>query len=493
MKTKKILSGYGLIINYIGMFMILIGIWVLLPLLILVFYPSEAHEAVYFILPGTLSVFVGYAITLIFRGREIGKLERHQDAILVTLIWIVAIVIGAVPFMLTGIYNFTQAVFEVTSGVSTTGLTVVDVEATSHLFLFYRALLLFFGGVGFILIMTSAVSDRYGMRLFNAEGHSDRVMPNLIKSARMILAIYSGIILLGVLGYVLCGMSVFDAVTHSIAAVSTGGFGTHAANIGYFNSLGVELITLALMFMGATNFMVHVVILKTGFKKAIFHSEFKLIAVLCLIFIPILAVSLWTSGYASGLGSAFRIALFQFGSSLTTTGFQTVATFQNWPHLALFILIIAMIIGGGIGSTAGGMKQYRVALALKSMYWNFRDQIFPKRMVKANFINRYGKKELVSTDDIKYNYGFLFTYMGVLLAGTLIYTAFGYSFEASLFEFSSALSTVGLSIGITGYAAHPVILWTATFGMLLGRLEFYVVFLALVRLGTDITKKGVLA
>ncbi len=493
MKTKKILSGYGLIINYIGMFMILIGVWVLLPLIILAFYPSEAHEAVYFILPGTISIFVGYAITLIFRGREIGKLERHQDAILVTLIWIVAILIGAVPFMLTGTYNFTQAVFEVTSGVSTTGLTVVDVETTSHLFLFYRSLLLFFGGVGFILIMTSAVSDRYGMRLYNAEGHSDRLMPNLLKSARMILAIYSGIILLGSLGYVLCGMSVFDAITQSIAAVSTGGFGTHAANIGYFNSLGVELITLVLMFLGATNFMVHMVILRGGFKKAIFHSEFKLIGLATVILLPIIILSLLGSGYASSFGSAFRIALFQFGSSLTTTGFQTVATFQNWPHVALIALIIAMIIGGGIGSTAGGMKQYRVALAIKSMYWNLREQIFPKRTVQAKFINRYGKKEIVSPDDIKYNYSFLFTYLAILLVGTMIFASFGYSFEESLFEFASSLSTVGLSIGITGYNAHPVILWTSAVGMLLGRLEFYVVFLAIVRLTTDITKKGVLA
>jgi trk system potassium uptake protein TrkH len=492
MENKQILAGYGLILKYIGVFMIIFGIIMLLPLTMLILYPQEYPEAANFVLPGTISIFIGYAITLFFRGREKGKLARHQDAVLVLAIWIVAILIGAIPFLMTGNLTFTQSVFEVTSGVSTTGLSVLDADNTLHIYLFYRSLLLFFGGVGFILIMTTAVNDRYGMRLFNAEGHNDRIMANLIKSARMILLFYTGFIALGTIAYVLCGVAFFDAINHSIAAVSTGGFSTRTSSIGYFNNVGVEIISIILMFLGATNFMVHMIIFRGKIKKAYLHSELKLIGILALIFLPILFFSLMFSGLTPTIGNAIRTTLFQFSSALTTTGFQTVATITELPKVFIASLIILMIIGGGLGSTAGGIKQYRIALALKSMYWNFKEQLYPKNTIDAHFINRYGKKELVTANEIKYNYGFLGAYLTVLVVGTTIFTAFGNSIEASLFEFASALSTVGLSVGIIGYNAHPVILWTATFGMILGRLEFYVVLLAIYRIGADTINKGAL-
>ena len=145
---------YRLVIYYLSIFIIMIGAIQLLPLLVLPFYPEESVFAWCFILPGIITVLLGNAVRYYFRKTEIIRLEKHYDGLLVVLIWLSAILISTVPWMLKGDYNFTQAAFEMTSGFSTTGLSVVDVENTPHIFLLFRSITLFVGGVGLILILT---------------------------------------------------------------------------------------------------------------------------------------------------------------------------------------------------------------------------------------------------------------------------------------------------------------------------------------------------
>lgn len=489
MNEKKSLSGYNLIINYLGIFAVVIGIINLIPLLVLPFYLEELSFAKYFLIPGLASIFIGALIVFIYKGREKNRLERGQDAILVVSIWILAILISSVPFILTGNYNFTQAVFESTSGYSTTGLTVVNVENTPNIFLFFRSLLQFVGGVGLVLVLTSAISDKFGMRLYHAEGHSDKLVPNLIRSGRLILSIYTGYILVGSILLVIFGVSPFDAINHSITAVATGGFSTKAASIGAFNNIGVEITIMALMLLGGTNFFVHLMLLKGKFKNVIKHVEIKFLGLLLIIFIPIVAINL-LSVYNGDFFHSLRIGSFQFISAVTGTGFQTIETFQIMPPTFMTIMIIMMVIGAGMGSTAGGMKQYRVSLAFKSLFWDIRDQFTHEKMIRTHFINKLGTKTIVTKDEVVQNYSFLMIYLLVLFGGSLIFTAFGHSIRDSLFEFSSALGTVGLSVGIVGYNANPVLLWTSIVGMFLGRLEFYVVLIALTKIFVDVKKKA---
>ncbi len=485
---KKVTSGYPLIINYLGIFAFLIGFINLLPLILLAFRPAEMEYAQYFLIPGLTSIFVGSFIIFLFRKREKGKLERHQDAVLVVLIWLLAILISSVPFMLTGTYNFTQSIFEATSGYSTTGLTVVNVEQTPGMFLLFRSLLQFFGGVGLVLVLTSAISDKFGMRLYSAEGHSDKLMPNLIRSGRMILSIYIGYIAIGSLFYVLFGMSPFDAINHSICAVATGGFSTRAGSIGSYNSVPIEIITMVLMILGGTNFFVHLMLIRGKLKNVFKHVEIKLLGILLLIFIPLMTINM-LSVYDGRFFYSLRISSFQFISAVTGTGYQTVPSFLALPSFFMLGIIIPMVLGAGMGSTAGGMKQYRVALAFKSMYWNIKDQLSHRKTIRTHFISKLGTKTIVDKDDIIQNYSFLMIYMLVLIIGTVIFSTFGFSVRDSLFEFASALGTVGLSVGITGYTANPIILWTAALGMFLGRLEFYVVFVAIAKISLDISKR----
>ncbi|QWB95581.1 TrkH family potassium uptake protein [Mycoplasmatota bacterium] len=485
--NKKIVSGYPLIINYLGIFSVLVGLILLLPLAVIPFYSEEVVHMKEFLIPSISSILVGAIIIMIFKGREKGRLERSQDAILVVFIWILAISLSAIPFVLTGKYNFTQAIFESTSGYSTTGLTVVDVTVTPHIFLLYRSLLQFFGGVGLVLVLTSAISDKFGMRLYSAEGHSDKLVPNLIKSGRIILSIYVGYILVGMVVYMLFKMPAFDALNHSISALATGGFSTQAGSIGTYNSVGIEVTTMILMLLGGTNFFVHLYLLSGRLKNVVAHVEMKLLAILLLIFIPLLTIDLVVANHLS-FGESLRISSFQFISAITGTGYQTVSSFDTILLTPAFlsILIIAMVLGAGMGSTAGGMKQYRVALAFKSIWWNIKEQLSHHKTIRTRFINRIGTRTIVSKDEIVQNHSFLMVYILTLILGTLIFTFYGFSITDSLFEFSSALGTVGLSVGITGFGAPNAILWTSTIGMFLGRLEFYVIFVAIARIGNDL-------
>jgi trk system potassium uptake protein TrkH len=481
------IKGYPMILGYLGFFMILIGFIILLPLVILIFDPTELDQAHFWIIPGVSSMIIGYLLSQILKGKTTSKLERHQDAVLLSLIWIFAILISSFPLLLSGNYTFTQSIFESTSGFSTTGLSVVDVTQASKMLLLYRSLMQFFGGIGLVLVLTSAISDKYGMRLYHAEGHNDKLLPNLARSARLIISIYSVYILIGTAVYVFFGMGFFDAINHAIASLSTGGFSTRATSIGYYQSVGIEVTTIVLMLLGSTNLIIHLFFFKGKFKKAFQHIEMQLFIVLTFVFLVLLWLSIL---YTDNMG--FRQVLFQYVSAITTTGFQTVPSFQGLPHLFNFGVIILMIIGGQAGSTSGGIKQYRIGLLLKEMYWNIRDRISHQRTIHTYDMYKFGKRIDVTQDDFHTNHTFINIYLLTLTLGTMIFMAYGYTLEESLFEFSSALGTVGLSIGITNMNMSPVLLWTSTIGMLLGRLEFYVLIIAFSKMILNLTKKKVL-
>lgn len=492
MEKSKEVTGYRLIVGYLGVFMMLIGIIVLIPIVNIIFEPGDVKYLKCFLIPGLSSILIGFLLNLFIFKKEKGHLKRHQDSVLVVLTWIITITVAAMPFVLTGEYTFTQAMFEATSGFSTTGLTVVDVDNCAKTLLLYRSIMLFFGGIGLILVLTSAFSDAHGMQLYTAEGHSDKLMPNLKKSARMIFSIYSCYMVLGVVLFVIFGMNFFDALNHSISAFSTGGFCTHKESIGYYNSMPIEMVSILLMLLGCTNYVVHFQILHAKFGKALKHCEIKSLTILFILLVPLMALDLFKSVEAVGnYGEAFRISAFHFVSAITTTGFQTVSSMAILPPFALIVTIFIMLIGGGIGSTAGGIKQYRLVVVAKGAYYNFRDKISNKRLTRTHFINRYGKDEILTQKEYSDSISYIVLYLALFFVGTLIYTAYGYPLEDSAFEIASAISSAGLSRGIISASAPPLILWTSIAEMFLGRLEIVVVFFAFYRIGCDLVKKEV--
>nr|WP_314465948.1 potassium transporter TrkG [uncultured Clostridium sp.] len=482
--TDEEVKGRNLIAGYLGIVMMLAGAITLLPLLTLLFYPGESDQAAFFVIPGVGSILAGYLFSFILRGRKKGVLDKNQKMTLVLGTWLIVAGVACVPFVLSGRYSVSQAVFEAISGLSTTGLSVVDTAAAPHILLIHRTVLSLFGGLGLVLILNTAMSDVYGMKHNQPVGHSDRLLQKLRESAGLIAGIYGGYIVAGVVLYVTFGMNLFDAFNHSVAAVTTGGFSTHPESMGYYHSLPFELITIVLMLLGSTGFFIQLLLIRGKFRDVIFHSEIRLASLLLAGSVLLVTVLARKELYGS-IPESFRLALFQAVSALSTTGFRTVDSFHSWPPPMIFILILLMLTGGGAGSMAGGLKIYRVCVMLKEMKWEFSHCLNTNRAIMMEQINRGGKRELLTEQDKREVNVFLIFYLMFFAAGTFIFSCFGYSVQDSMFEFASALSNAGFSVGITSYEASPVIHWTASAGMLFGRLELYVVFMVIARFISD--------
>ena len=497
---KKVASGYRLILGYLGIFLAMVGVIILMPLILLA-VPAYQDDVVYlphFLIPGLATLVGGILLfTVMLLGREKAQLQKHQDSVLLILVWLSAIIISAVPFYMTGKMWFTEAIFESTSGYASVGLTRLPTELyDSHIFTFYRAVLQFFGGVGLVLIVTSAISDRYGLKLYTAEGHNDKVIPNLGKSARIILSMYVGFIILGMVALMIAGVNWFDALTHSISSIATGGFSSKANGMaGYSgNQMAIEIITCVLMILGATNFVLHFMILLGKFKKVGKDIEMKTFGIVVLIFVPLMFLS-YIISYNQLTGVNFtpwesiRYGTFTFISCITTTGYSNVPSGILMPAGAILLLTICNVIGGGMGSTAGGVKFYRLGIAVKSYYWTLRSRLSSKRYIYPTYIVRCGELKDVDKNDSNEAFGYILLYVLVMLVGAFFVSVLGhYDFGSSLFEFSTALSGTGLSIGLTA-DANLAVLWILNVGMFIGRLEILVVFYAISRMVRDLLRK----
>ena len=533
-KRDGVARGYTLIFGYLGIFLISIGIVCLIPLLLIPFFVSEGGSFLAFLIPGIVSILVGIGLSFLTFKKEKAQLGKFQDAILLVLVWLSAILIGSVPFLLRGLVveaspfsisfdasksmSFSDAIFESTSGYSSSGLTVFNFDTTYpayHLFTFYRSLLLLVGGVGLVLIVTSAISDRYGLKLYTAEGHNDKLMPNLAKSARLILLIYLGYIVVGTFSYwLLGGMTIFDSLNHAIAAVATGGFSTRAGGIpeiiamGSANEIGrapntilINMTSVVLMLLGATNFLLHLFLFKGKIKHIIKDVEIRFFGILCIIFVPLFFASIWLRpGFYDNPLLALNEGVFYFISAITTTGFNSTTPIIQLGHGCVLLACLMMFIGGGMGSTAGAVKQYRVVLAVRSLYWSIRDSLASKRIVAPHDVYRLGKRRDASMSETHEALGYILLYAMFLVSGTIALTILGanggegidpVSFENALFEFSSALSGTGLSVGVTNTAYYNTIAmnWILAIGMFAGRLEIMAIYFAFHRVVRDILRK----
>lgn len=473
--SKNYEAVYGL--KYIGVMLIFVAGVILLPIIILPFYPDEAEYIICFALPAGIAGALGLALSRIVVPDDF-RLSAGNAATVVVGTWILAAFFSALPFMIAGKLNFSQSYFEAMSGWTTTGLSVIDVSVAPKIFLIFRSIIQFFGGVGIVLIVVSALSESFGMTLFASEGHNDKLLPNIAKSARLIMKIYSGYFIAGTLLYAVLGMPIFDAVNHSMAALSTGGFSTETLSIGAYDSFAIELVTVILMMLGATNFFANMILVQGRFRDFFRLGETKLALFIIAAIVPIVAFASLLNLYGN-LSAAIRISFFNVISALTTTGFSTVS-YNDWPDFAYLVMIVLMIIGGGIGSTAGGIKLGRINILVKQIFWSARRKFMPERMVNKPVVYRPEGKTAITNEIYLESSNYALTFIALIVVGTSILTLTGYGLKEAFFEFSSALGTVGLSVGVTSINTPAVALWTMTVGMFLGRLEIFVVFYSII-------------
>lgn len=461
-----------------GKLMMLIGVLVAAPLVLLPFYPEDFGFVWAFAGPSLFSLAAGMLVCL-FGRRDRGyntsfPASQWQSSHTVLFTWFWGILIGALPFVISGHLNFVQALFESVSGWTTTGLSVMDVSRTSHIFLFYRSFMQYCGGLGFIMMIVMLVSDKCSMDLFNAEGHPDKLMPNLRKTAQTIFAMYLIFLLLGTVAYVIAGMPLFESVCHTMCSLSTGGFSMKLGSIGEYHSLAMEIITIVLMLIGTTNFAVLLLLVRFKWRQVLKVSEVRFMFLLLLIFVPLTAWSL-SRELGLGVGEAIRHALFNASSALSTTGYSTMS-YETWPTFAVGLLILLMLVGGGMGSTAGGLKLTRVYLLLRMIGRNLKQKLVPGRFVDTPTYTKAQGKAKIDESLCSNTLGFVGCYLLLFIAGALALTlTAGCGLMEAMFEFASALGTVGLSIGLTGPAASNATLIVEMIGMVMGRLEIFIV------------------
>ncbi|MGN0393688.1 MAG: TrkH family potassium uptake protein [Bariatricus sp.] len=452
-----------------GKMMILEGSILLVPLLVLPFYRKEFFFAWQFLLPAVGSIALGM---LVCRGKK----RTSSNSRMVVFAWMYGFLLAAIPFWLYGNVTFVQAVFESVSGFTTTGLSVLNVETTPHIFLFYRGFLQYVGGLGFVMMMLLFIQEKESAGLYQAEGHPDKLMPNIGKTAKVIATMYGFFLLIGTVLYAIFGMPVFDSIVHTMCALSTGGFSNRLDSIGAYHSLPLEWITILLMLIGTTNFSLLLLLFKGKIKQFFEASEIRFLAGFTVIAVPLLTLFLIKSGISAGQGA--ELAFFNAFSALSTTGYST-CSYSNWPETALGIMIILMIIGGGIGSTAGGIKLGRVCKLMKNLCNNVKKKMIPDRMVTLTYYNRGAEKELLEIAEVEEAATYAESYLLIYVVGTLALTFFsGCTLLEGAFEFASSLGTVGLSIGVTNAETSSICLLIEIVGMILGRLEIFVLLQA---------------
>lgn len=477
----KAILRYLFNMDFVSKLFIMLGAILLVPFLMLIPYPEDIVHGEYFLWPALFSIAFG----LLFRSKKPDPdkfpfFGRSHESVVVVGIWIYGFILGAMPYFLSGQLTFVESLFESVSGWTTTGLTVLEVEGVSRIFHFYRAFTQFCGGLGFILLMLIFSGGSSAMQLFSAEGHPDKLEPNLRSTAKTMILIYVGSNILGTAAYMLAGMDWFESAIHSMAALATGGFGIFSANIAAYESPAIEFISIILMLIGATNFAILALLVKRKFRKVRRIGELRFFAAAIIISTGILI--------ASGLYRLFgtfeesiRAALFQIVSAITGTGFSTMDLSRLEGGMIL-IMVFVMVMGGASGSTAGGIKYTRGYAMYKSLLYGIKRKFMPERAVNEEAIYNAEGKQYLSPRYMEEVGRFIIAYILIFLTGSLLLTFSGMSMEVAMFEFASAFGTVGLTMGPSGPGTGDYVLWVEIVGMMLGRLEIFIVFTSIVAL-----------
>src|SRR5690606_13937745 len=316
----------------------------------------------------------------------------------VTLTWVFASLVSALPFVHAPPYlSYTDAIFEATSGLTTTGATVIsELDGLPRSVLFYRQSLQFLGGMGIVILAVAILPMLRigGTQLFRAEStgptKDTKLTPRVAETAKALWAVYFGLTVLCAAAYWVAGMSLFDAVGHAMSTVSTGGFSTHDVGFGHWDSALLESIAILFMLLGGINFGLHYVAWRRA-SMSVYGTDSELRAFLRIVAWAVLLVTavLWFGGDYAHLGESFRVACFQVVSSITTSGFA-VAGFDHWTGPAPFLVVTIAVIGGCSGSTVGGLKVARVVMVVRQGYREIKQLVHPK----AQFLVKMGGRRV---------------------------------------------------------------------------------------------------
>jgi trk system potassium uptake protein TrkH len=468
------------VLRVLGGLLIAFAAFMLLPLLVAPTLLTGAGAD--FILSALATAFCGLALMALSPTKGAFELTRKQGFLITALAWTILPAFGALPLLGYGL-SVTDGYFEAVSAMTTTGSTVMaGLDAVEAPVLLWRSLMQGLGGVGVIVlgIIMMPFLRVGGMQLFHTESSdtSEKIVAKAFDLSIWIFGIYIFLTLLCAGIYRLLGMSWFDAVTHAMPTISTGGFSTHDASFGYFDSPAILWTGVIFMIAGALPFVAFIRAARGKVRAML--TDIQLRGFLSFLLIAILLVALTRTVRTDvPFGEALTQAAFNIVSIVTTTGFAS-EDYQLWGPFAIGVFFILTFIGGCSGSTAGGVKIYRFQILGRIAVAHLSRIVSPNRVSPVLYHER--KVE----DDVAFSIlAFLVVMLFAVIASTFLLSWFGCDLVTALTGSAQAFANVGPGLGdVIGPAGNFSTLpdaakWVLAFMMILGRLEFFTILVLL--------------
>lgn len=499
--SEKSESKIGTIFYYNGIVMISIGLLQLISIITSIIY-NEWHIATLFIMTMSISICLGSLFMISGFSKRKLSLSFADGMVVAASAWFIGTLLGALPYYFSGNYlSYVDACFDVMSGLTTTGLTMIqDLDHVSNGVNMWRHILTFLGGQGMVVLALTFLSKGQSgvYKMYVGEAKDEKLLPNAISTARRIWYISMVYLVIGTLVMtitaLLSGIKYDRAILHGMwifmSSWSTGGFAPMSQNMLYYHSLPFELATMIFSILGSFNFALHHALF-LGKRKEL-RKNIETITFTCsvVILIMICTAGLLKMGTYTDALSLFRKGVYQLVSGHTTTGFMTIYAKQfyyEWGEIALFAMIIAMLLGGSASSTAGGFKALRVGMIFSTFKTEIKRMLLPESRISEQKIHHI--KDLVLSDRVvKSAFLIVMAYIITFTIGTLAGMFAGYPLSMSAFESASVTGNVGLSIGITTpfiplylKLVYIIIMWLA-------RLEFMSVFVLIFYLFRKVRK-----
>jgi len=461
----------------IGILLIVLGLSMLAPYSIQVIYEENSHS---FISSSFVTIFIGILCILANLEKDL-KLNLRQTFLFSTLAWVTVAIFGSLPFILSNqTFSFSDAFFESMSGITTTGATIIsDLDNSPKSILLWRAIMQWLGGIG-IVVMAITILPLLkvgGMQLFKMEGpdSTEKILPRTIEVAAIIISTYIVLTLSCGFFYWIFGMTVFDSVCHAMTTIATGGFSTHNDSIGFFKNSNIEIVASLFIILGSIPFISYLKF-SQGNRKIFFQDvQIKGLIYLLIFSTIIMFLYLLFINYQGNLFEKIRISSFNVISILSGTGYVT-DDFGLWGKFSLIFFLFLMFIGGCAGSTACGIKIFRLQMLLIFLKNQVKKLIYPNSVI----ITKYNNQK-ISDDFIRSVIIFIFSFLFIFLIIAMLLSISGLDFVTSISGAASSISNVGPGLGeIIGpdgnYKSLPDLSkWILAAGMLLGRLELFAV------------------
>ena len=461
----------------IGILLIVLGASMLAPYVLQVVLDEGSHS---FISASFVTIFIGILFILANLEKEF-KLNLRQTFLFSSLAWVTVAVFGSLPFLLsTQNFSFSEAFFESMSGITTTGATIIsDLDNSPKSILLWRAIMQWLGGIG-IVVMAITILPLLkvgGMQLFKMEGpdSTEKILPRTIEVATIIISTYIILTLMCGFFYWIFGMTIFDSVSHAMTTIATGGFSTHNDSIGFFKSSNIEMVASIFIILGSIPFISYLKF--TQGNKKIFFQDVQIRGLIYLLLISIIIMFLYLLliNDESSLFDKIRISSFNVISILSGTGYVT-DDFGLWGKFSLIFFLALMFIGGCAGSTACGIKIFRLQMLLIFLKNQIKKIISPNSVIITKYNNQKISDNFINSVII-----FIFTFLFIFLIIAMLLSISGLDFITSISGAASSISNVGPGLGdIIGpngnYKDIPdASKWILSAGMLLGRLELFAV------------------